>query len=182
MGYGRKRYDPQIKKNTTFGLNITSMTDMFTILLVFLLQTYSTSQVEIIPENDIRLPSSMTDSNPVESIKMSLSSHELKLEGKIIATLKDSDFTKVDTDSHDSNFILPLFKELQKISKDNESKEAAAPSDTPTQKAETIHAIKEGKILLQADQSLNYGVLRKVMYTASMAGFPKLKLATVVGE
>ncbi|MGE0633168.1 MAG: ExbD/TolR family protein, partial [Pseudobdellovibrionaceae bacterium] len=39
-----------------------------------------------------------------------------------------------------------------------------------------------GQILVQADQELPYETLRKVMYTASMAGFPQLKMATIVGE
>ena len=42
--------------------------------------------------------------------------------------------------------------------------------------------ILQGKILVKADQALPYGLLRKVMYTASMAGFPKMKMATVVGH
>src|SRR6186997_1212427 len=109
MGYGRRRYQPNLKTNSTFGLNITSMTDMFTILLVFLLQSYSTADV-VIPENGIALPVSSTDSNPIESLNMSLSTTELKLDGKVIATLTDADFIKGDVDSNDPNFILPLFK------------------------------------------------------------------------
>ncbi|HEY8272404.1 MAG TPA: biopolymer transporter ExbD [Pseudobdellovibrionaceae bacterium] len=66
---GRRRYELP-KQKSTFGLNITSMTDMFTILLVFLLQTYSTSNVELIPESGMRLPASSSNTNPVESIKV----------------------------------------------------------------------------------------------------------------
>lgn len=167
MGYGRKRYEFNIKKNSTFGLNITSMTDMFTILLVFLLQNYSATDV-LTPEQGVNLPTSSTDANPVESLKLSVSPTELKIEGRTIASLKDADFAGADIDPKDTNFILPLFRELDKVAKENAGKN-------------TAH-IEQGKILLQADQSLNYAVLRKVMYTASMAGFPKLKLATIVGE
>jgi biopolymer transport protein ExbD len=37
-------------------------------------------------------------------------------------------------------------------------------------------------VILKAEASMPYNVIRKVMYTASMAGFPKMKLATVVGN
>lgn len=171
MGYGRRRYEANLKTNSTFGLNITSMTDMFTILLVFLLQTYSTSQVQIDPVAGVNLPKSTTDANPVESLKLSLSATELKLGDRSLASLKNADFAGADVDPNDTNFILPLFRELERISKENTAK---ADKKAPE--------IEEGKILLQADQDLSYAVLRKVMYTASMAGFPKLKLATVVGE
>jgi len=163
----RRRYELP-KQKSTFGLNITSMTDMFTILLVFLLQTYSTSDVEIIPEKDMRLPASSSSTNPVESIKLVVSKELVKIDKTKIAEMKNSDFEAKDIDPNDTNFILPLFNELDKIAKDEKLK------DNP--------AVKEGRILLQADSALPYSVLRKVMYTASMAGFPQLKLVTLVGE
>lgn len=160
----RRRYEP-VQRKSSFGLNITSMTDMFTILLVFLLQTYSTSQVHIDPEKNLRLPSSNTTANPVESIKVSISNDAIKIGETLITTVKNQDIESKDLDRNDSNFILPLFKALDDIAK----------------KAETP-AAKEGKILLQAEASLPYQTLRRVMYTASMAGFPQLKLVTIAGE
>lgn len=163
----RRRYEP-VKRTSTFGLNITSMTDMFTILLVFLLQTYSTSDVEIIPENNLRLPASSSSTNPIESIKLTVSKELMKIDKVKIADMKDANFEAKDIDPNDSKFILPLFQALDKIAKDDALK------DKP--------AVKEGRILLQADSALPYSVLSKVMYTASMAGFPQLKFVTLVGD
>lgn len=163
----RRRFELP-KKNPTFALNITSMTDMFTILLVFLLQTYSTSDVQLIPEPGVRLPTSASMTNPVESIKVVVSKDLVKIDDNKIADMKDMNFESKDLDANDKNFILPLFTELEKISKDEKLKENPA--------------VKEGRILLQADAALPYSVLRKVMYTASMAGFPQLKLVTLVGD
>ncbi|MBS1970587.1 MAG: biopolymer transporter ExbD [Bdellovibrionales bacterium] len=163
----RRKYELPKQKNS-FGLNITSMTDMFTILLVFLLQSYSTSDVELIPEAGLRLPSSNTMTNPVESIKLTVSKELVKLDKTKIADMKDANFESKDIDPNDSNFVKPIFDELDKIAKDEKLK------DNP--------AVKEGRILLQADAALPYSVLRKVMYTASMAGFPQMKLVTVVGN
>lgn len=164
----RRRYQPNVKKNSTFGLNITSMTDMFTIMLVFLLQSYNTSEVQITPESNLRLPSSASMTNATEAIKISLNAEALKIDQTKIADVKNSDFLPQDLEDKDSNFIKPLFQELDKIAK----------SETEKDKAH----VKEGRILLQADKDLPYATLRKVMYTASMAGFPQLKLVTMVGE
>ncbi|MFV8258548.1 ExbD/TolR family protein [Bdellovibrio bacteriovorus] len=164
----RRRYEPKTKKNSTFGLNITSMTDMFTIMLVFLLQSYNTSDVQITPESNLRLPSSASMTNATESIKLSLNGEALKIDQTKIADVKNSDFLPQDLEEKDTNFIKPLFQELDKIAK----------SETEKDKAH----VKEGRILLQADKDLPYATLRKVMYTASMAGFPQLKLVTMVGE
>lgn len=162
----RRRYELPMKKHSTFTLNITSMTDMFTIMLVFLLQSYSTSQVDINPEQGLRLPASNSTANPVEAVKLSLSPTGLKIGDHKIADLTNTEFNKQDLDAHDQNFIRPLFDELEKMTKESPDKDY----------------IKAGRILLQADQELPYAVIRKVMYTASMAGYPQLKLVTVVGD
>lgn len=162
----RARYKPEIKKNQTFALNITSMTDMFTILLVFLLQTYATAEVQIDPVDGLRLPTSNTDKNPVNGLKLAMSRDELTLEKGLIAIIKNNEFEASTIDANDSNFIKPLFEALQKINKER----AAGSKEKP------------GKILFQADQDIPYSTLRKVMYTSSMAGFPNLKLVTVAGN
>lgn len=156
----RTRYTPEIKKNQTFGLNITSMTDMFTILLVFLLQTFSAGEVPIDPVTGVRLPSSNSDKNPVNGVKISISPTELKLDQTKVADVQNFSIAAGAIDPNDSSFIKPLFDELQKFNKDNEK------------------LAKTGKILFLADQTIPYGTLRKVMYTASMAGFPNLKFVT----
>ena len=162
----RRRYQVDTNKNSTFTLNINSMTDMFTLLLVFLLQTYSTAEVQLTPESDIRLPASTAMKDPTDSVKLSLSPNALKLDTKTLSALDKGEFKADDLEASDNQFIKPLFAELQKIAKENPEKAF----------------VKEGKVLLQADQDLPYAVLRKVMYTASMAGFPQLKLVTMVGE
>lgn len=165
MGYGRRKYKPAIKGNSTFTLNITSMTDMFTILLVFLLQTYSTSEVQILPEKGISLPLSNADANPILAVKIFVSPSEMKLEDKVILNLSAGQFQSKDIDSRDKNFLPLLFEQLRTIADSSKEKET-----------------DEGRILIQADSSLPYDVLKKIMYTSSMAGFPKMKFATVMGE
>lgn len=160
----RRRFQPDIKRNQSFTLNITSMTDMFTILLVFLLQTFNSSELQIDPVEGVRLPASNTELNPVSAIKISLSQKELKMDQLHLADVRNSDIESSLLDAHDPSFIKPLFNELQKL---NAAKDKNAAL---------------GRILLQADQDLPYGLLRKVMYTASQAGFPNLKLVTVAGE
>lgn len=162
----RQRYKPMIKSQSTFFLNITSMTDMFTIMLVFLLQTYSTADLEIIPQKNVRLPSSNTSLNPIEGVRITLSEEALKIGEQTVASLKDRRFAASDTDAKDPNFLPGLFAELDKLAKQDQPSEA----------------LKQGRVLLQADARLPYETLRKVMYTASMAGFPQLKMVTMVGN
>jgi biopolymer transport protein ExbD len=164
----RKRFEVPIKRNQSFTLNITSMTDMFTILLVFLLQSFAAGEVSIDPIQGLNLPDSSTEKNPIFGVKLALSPTELVFDQTTIAKVVNSNFETTVIDSNDSNFIKPLFEELQKINKsDKESDKQLA---------------KHGRILFQADRDLPYSTIRKVMYTASMAGFPNLKLVTTVSK
>lgn len=161
----RTRFKAEVKKNQSFTLNITSMTDMFTILLVFLLQNFAAAEVQIDSVEGLRLPSSSSEKNPIAGIKISLTHDKLSIDTTLLAQLKNDEFEKSSIDQNDSNFIKPLFVALQKVNSDQK-----------------IEGKQSGKILFQADQDLPYSVLRKVMYTASMAGFPNLKLVTVAAN
>lgn len=159
----RSRYKPQIKRSGAMTLNITSMTDMFTILLVFLLQNFAASQVDLEPISTLRLPASISDKNPITGVKLGLSQKELLIDRTKILDLNDKHFRKADLDENDVNFIPVLFNHLQNLNKEN------------PKLAET------GRVLLQADRDLDYDTLRKVLYTSSMAGFPNVKLVVQMG-
>jgi biopolymer transport protein ExbD len=192
----RKRFEINRSAHSTFALNVTSMTDMFTIMLVFLLQTYSVAEVQVVPDAGQDLPKSSSEANPVLALQVSLTRQELKVNDQVIAQLDKMDFRSGDVDPQDTNFIRPLFEALQKIAKeeklrDEQYQENLAKGTLPQIKDTHGNLVPEprpnacilaGKMILKADQSLSYGVMRKVMYTASMAGFPQLKMATVVGN
>ncbi len=157
----RKQYVPQVTKKTGIMVNVTSLTDMFTVILVFLLQTYNTSEVQIDPPKDIRMPVSQSEGVLTQGLEMTLSKDTLSVGKDHVANLSGNDFAVNDRDPKDPNFIPPLFNSLEKTFKDSTSK-----------------AVKDGQILLIADRDLPYAVIKKVMYTASMAGFPQVKLIT----
>lgn len=164
----RKRFQVPIKRNQSFTLNITSMTDMFTILLVFLLQNFAAGEVTLDPVQNLNLPTSSTDKNPVHGVKLAISPNELIFDQRKIASVVNNNIEQAAIDPNDPNFIKPLFEELQKINK----------SDKDSDKS----LAKGGRILFQADRDLPYSTIRKIMYTASMAGFPNLKLVTTASK
>jgi len=141
-----------------FSLNITSMADMFTILLVFLLQSYSVAEFKLDPVDGLNLPVSSTVTNPVESEQIILTKTELKLGERVLIRLDQ-------LDPH-SKKIEILYSALNSIR--DEKPEAKW--------------VKNGEIIFQADRSQPYSNLQKVMYTATQAGFPKLRMATLSGE
>jgi biopolymer transport protein ExbD len=153
---------------STFKIQITSMVDMFVILLVFLLKSYSTSPVNITPNDKLTLPVSTSTKDPVDVLKLVVSKGGIFVEDKKVVDLKEGKIDGKEVDDSDTQFIRALYSEL----------------DVQAQKSRKIAAVNDtvefdGKVILQADRGLPYELLRKVMYTSMMAGYSDVKIAVM---
>jgi biopolymer transport protein ExbD len=167
MGRGMKKYMEK-RLPSTFKIQITSMVDMFVILLVFLLKSYSTSAVNITPSKNLTLPKSASITDPQDVLKLVVSRDGVYVDDKNIILLENGQIAAKDLDPNDAQFIPELFKELdekaknvKEISKRNELVEF------------------DGRVLVQADKDMPYSLLQKVMYTSMLAGYANVKLAVV---
>lgn len=85
----RRRKRSAGKKSTEFVLMLTSMVDMFSILVIFLLQTFSNSP-EIITLKDVNLPDSLTPSAVKSAPVLAISkSGDIFLDQKLIGSAKE---------------------------------------------------------------------------------------------
>lgn len=153
---------------SSFKIQITSMVDMFVILLVFLLKTYSTSPVNINPKEGLQIPESNATADPIDVVKLIVAQDGVFVEDVKVMELEKGRVPASAMDNNDPSFLRTLYEALdqraklaQSISKVNDSFEF------------------DGKVLLQADRGLPYDVLQKVMYTSMMAGYAEVKLAVV---
>lgn len=170
MGRGMKKYmDKRVP--STFKIQITSMVDMFVILLVFLLKSYSTSPVNIDMSKELKLPTSTATTDPVEVVKMVVSQNGIFIDEKKIVEFAEGKLDKKDIDPSDPNFIAALFKELDDQAK--KTKDIAKLNETVS---------FDGRILVQADRQLPYAMLQKVMYTSMLAGYADVKLAVAAKD
>lgn len=147
------------KGNSTFALNINSMTDMFTIMLVFLLQTYSTNSYEVVPKMGLKMPLSFSDKTPEPAPMISLAKEALYLNDKTLAPLNNFNIAADLLDQ--GEIIKPLLTELQALKQLKKDKE---------------------EIILQVDKDCPYPKMKQVLSTASLAGFIKVRLATIAGN
>lgn len=167
-GFSRFR---ERKSSSTFKIQITSMVDMFVILLVFLLKSYSTSPVNINASKELTLPASTSMKDPSDTLKLVVSKNAIFVDEKKVTDLNAGQVSDKDVDASDTQFIRSLYNEL----------------DAAAKKARSIASVNEtvsfdGKVLMQADRNLNYELLRKVMYTAMMAGYADVKLAVLSNQ
>lgn len=155
-------------RSAAFKIQITSMVDMFVILLVFLLKSYSTSPVQISPNKDLTLPESTAQVDPEDVVKLVVSKNGIFLEDHKVMELSFGKVLPEDVDKTDGQFLKKLFDELDSQAK--KTRGIAAVNDTVE---------FDGKILMQADRDLPYSLLQKVLYTSMLAGYSDMKLAVV---
>lgn len=154
------------RSSAAFKIQITSMVDMFVILLVFLLKSYSTSSVIITPKEGMRLAESTATADPVDVVKLIVSQDAVFVEEKKVMDLEKGHVPAGLADKNDPSFIKALFDALDERAK--LAKSISKVNDTFE---------FDGKVLMQADRDLPYELLQKVMYTSMMAGYADVKLA-----
>lgn len=158
----RRLRKPKVRSQGTFPLNITSMCDMFTLLLVFLLQTYATNEFQPDMEAGLKLPMSSSMKEPKRVPQIVVTRDAVKIDGEVVATLTDGRPQPADLDPRNPALVKPLFEALK----------GKAPTEPSVDDA----------VLLQADSRQTMTALNPFLTTISAAGFAKVKLATVLGR
>jgi biopolymer transport protein ExbD len=159
--YARKLAEPDVVKD----LNITPMMDMMTIILVFLLKTFSSSTSTITFDQNLQVPKSITQLKPKEAVSVTITKKIVLVEGDAIAPINNG---KVDPavkrDGENGYYITPLVDVLEKHSR----KEKKV--------AELTGSKFEAQLMIVADQTTPYRLLTEVLYSCGQAGYANYRL------
>ena len=172
---GRLKQKRRNKPNNVAMIQLTSLLDIMTILLFFLLKHYSAT-ADINMAKNLQLPLSISMRNPVNALNIAISTSEISVDGNAIIELVDSPVPgyKMIPQSafqKDRDLIQPLLTELKK--KRAYAENTAALDDR----------LKfQGDCIVQADKSIPYELLRKILYTAGQADYVQLNFAVRYGE
>jgi biopolymer transport protein ExbD len=147
------------RDEATATLSITSMMDMMTIILIFLLRSFSTDEIAITPSADLHLPLSNATIRPTVQVVVAISPAGIQVDGLRIADAAAAPDLRI--------------PELITALKDKTAR--AAPAAAPG-------AEVEGSLLVECDRAMKFDVLRRVLYSAGEAGFPRYKLVVAHGE
>lgn len=140
-------------------LNMNSMMDMMTIILLFLLKSFSTEGALVTPSEQLRLPVSQQGEKPRKELTVSIAKSTLMVNDQVIMEVADI--------SRDAMLISPLAIRL---------------ADYAAQEQELeIDVGKEftHEVIIQGDEKIPFELLFKVMYTCSQTEFYKMRLLTV---
>lgn len=155
------------KGNAGVDVDITSLLDILTILLVFLLQSYNSSGVVINVPKGIDLPRSASQTLNTFGVNVQVSKTQIFVDDKEVVNTDN-----VDTGTlfdEDGRRVAPLYNELVKI------KETIKQSEKLSPDAKKF----SGVINLVVEKSLKYSYLKRVMYTCAAAGYKEFKFVVL---
>lgn len=158
------------KKKSVFEIDITSLLDILTILLVFLLQSYNSSGVIINVPKGIELPRSASDSINNFGVNVQVSKSQIWVDDTEVLNVESSDQGQVFDEG--GRRIIPLYNELVKV------KETIKQSEKLSPQAKKFSGIAN----LVVDKSLKYSYLKRVMYTCAAAGFKEFKFVVLTKQ
>lgn len=147
-------------------LMLTSMMDMFTIVLIFLLFSFSERPETIKLDKDLELPQSSAEMDYNENIQLVLSKSSLMLDNEVVAELDNGKIRGFDEKNLKSSVLYKRLKEhfekSRKIAEEN-------PEENLTKQ----------EIVFLCDKSHEFKVINQVMKTAGLAGYPNFQFAVL---
>jgi len=154
-----KRHKNKFALNT--GLNLVSLMDIFTIILLFLLFNVSGEEETITVPDIVRLPVSIATVKPAPATTVYITGDSILLGDKKIANTQDViKSTEPGIESLEKELIIQMSQEDLDAGQDGTRR----------------------KIIIMGDKMIPFTLLKKVMYTCSWAGYQTFSLAVIQKE
>ncbi|MBW1806902.1 MAG: biopolymer transporter ExbD [Deltaproteobacteria bacterium] len=145
-------------RSVDVALNLTPMIDMFVVLTIFLLMTFSTTGEILFIQKDIELPSATMTEELEQAPIITIGAGQVVIEGVAVGRMDDI--------AEDENFEIPDLSEKMTNLKKN---------------FQQLHPNMEfaGKIIIQGDKEVPFRVLKKVMFTCTSVGYTNINFAVL---
>lgn len=181
----RDRHNKKVgatKRSAVAVLSLTAMVDMFTVLAVFLLQNYATTnQILYLPEK-VELP----QANAVKELKPS----NVVIVSKDGIFLNEKKLVAYENVKEQSDWLItPLEEGIKELIKEGEEEKKKLSSRikqavTEVRKGDEglLEIDKFRKMTIQADKLMDFLTVKKVMYTVTEAGAIEINFAVLKKE
>lgn len=142
-------------------MNLTSLMDVFTILVFFLLVNSGSVEIMESPK-DMTLPEARVDTKPRETVVIFVSPEDVLVQGKIVARVDD-------ILEGQSSTVDPITSRLAELREN-----IVGPS--------TLAVAGSQEITILADKSVPFIVIRKIMSACTGEGYENVSLAVIQKE
>jgi biopolymer transport protein ExbD len=158
------------RQSRTYGdknnkLNITSMMDAFTIVLVFLLKSFAAEGNLLTQADNLKLPYSVSQKQPTEvALLVVVDADQVLIDNVPVIE------TKL-VRAQDSLLVAPMVEELKK--------KRAAEKKAALIRGDDGDGEEGGKVIVQLDKNTEYDIMYKVMATCGFAEYNNVAFAVV---
>ena len=165
------------KRSVTAILSLTAMVDMFTVLVIFLLQAYNSNPIILINPEAVSLPQAQETKDLRPAAVVTIAKGNIYVEKIHVATMEEVQASK--------DWILPkLQQELLKLLQDKKAEydgklRTRIQNIIGTEPNASEDPNEWRKVTLQADKDIEYLSVKKVMYTVSAAGAGEINFAVM---
>lgn len=155
------------KERDEAGLQITSLLDAMTILLLFLLKNMATEGVILTNADGLVLPLSQSKKVPKEmSIQVALTPNKILVDNDSVASISD---VRGDTINNPADFTI---EPLEVVLRERMEEEISLA------KIGAIDSVK-GEIIIQGDKNTEYDMIYKIMLICGKIGYNNIKFAVM---
>lgn len=144
-------------KKKQMSLQVTSLLDMFTIILVFLMVSFQADDMDFVLNPELTLPMSSAKSPFKTAVQVDITPDAVQVDGRTVYELAEGG-TLQEADQHAQQ--LPAVSQAVKEAWERSTKEADS----------------ENVVVIQADQHLPYRTIHLVMRSAAVSGFFRYRL------
>jgi biopolymer transport protein ExbD len=145
-------------KRKVTGLNLTSLMDVFTILVFFLLFHASSSEVMEAPKQ-IKLPDSVVETKPRETVVIMVSPEVVLVQGEAVVSTTEVLENKIETVIEITERLKQLERNIIGIS--------------------TKAIVESKEVTILADKTIPFKALKKIMSTCTGSGYGRISLAVL---
>ena len=142
-------------------MNLTSLMDVFTILVFFLIMNSGPTEVLDTP-NDVVLPESVVETKPAETVVINVSSDEVLVQGVAVARVAD-------IMAMGGGDIEPILAQLVALQDRVIGVRTQIVAESPA-------------VTILADKSIPFSVLKQIMSTCTAGGYTRISLAVIQKE
>ena len=152
----KKRMSRSKRRGGSTGMMLTSLMDIFTVLVLYLIVNQGTGVTLDTPKT-VKIPDSIAETAPRRSVVMAVSETEVLIQGVAIVTVAE-------VLGNNQDYVEPVRQEMLRI-----RKLAAEQGDKGISES--------SEVTILADRGISFKILKKLMSTCSSAGFDKISLA-----
>jgi biopolymer transport protein ExbD len=154
----KKAFRKHGKKQVYYSLNLTPMIDMFVMLVIFLIQQFSATGEILYINKDVVLPKAKVTATLNRAPVITLTKDTIAFEGALVQKTADLQGDEVFKSEE-------LQKRLQEYKK--------------TYETNNIKELFKGEVIIQGDQNVPFGIVKKVLNTCAANGFFTINYAVL---